>query len=289
VVSTPEPFQKLYNQGMIQSFAYQDGRGATVPVDQAEAVGEEDYKHKDTGEPLKRIVAKMSKTLKNVVNPDEVIRDYGADALRLYEMYMGPLADTKPWNTKDVPGVHRFLSRVWRLAVPKDDGVEVRANLAADTPDDPALEKSLHRMIHKVGGDIERLAFNTAIAAMMIFVNDATKAIDKLSRSQMERFLGVLNPFAPHITEELWATLGLAGELTQAPWPGYDEALLVDDSIEMAVQILGKKKATIVVETGAEQDAVLAAARSAVAEQLEGKDVVKEIVVKGRLVNFVAK
>jgi leucyl-tRNA synthetase len=289
VVSTLEPFQRLYNQGMIQSFAYQDGRGATIAVDKAEAVADDEYRHKDTGEPLKRIVAKMSKTLKNVVNPDEIIQEYGADALRLYEMYMGPLADTKPWNTKDVPGVHRFLGRVWRLVVPKDDGIEVRSHLTQDAPADPALEQALHRMIHKVGGDIERMAFNTAISAMMIFVNEATKSMDKLTRSQMERFLEVLNPFAPHITEELWSILGLPGDLTHSAWPSVDETLLVDATIELAVQILGKKRATIVVDSGAEQDVILAAARSAVAEHLEGKNVIKEIVVKGRLVNFVAK
>ena len=289
-VTTKEPFQKLYNQGMIQSFAYQDARGATIAADLAEEVEEDVYKHKETGEPLTRIVAKMSKTLKNVVNPDEVIEQYGADSFRLYEMYMGPLADAKPWNTKDVPGVRRFLNRVWRLVVPKDDDVAVRPNLLEDVDraeGDADLERSLHRMIHKVGGDIERLAFNTAIAAMMIFVNDATKAIDKLSRKQMEDLLCVLNPFAPHVTEELWSIMGFEDSLTYCQWPDVDETLLVDDQVEMAVQVLGKKRAVITVAADADEANVLAAAREAVADQLVGKTIVKEIVVRGRLVNFV--
>ena len=289
VVSTSEPFQRLYNQGMILSFAYQDQRGAVIPADLAEEVEEDVFRHKDTGEDLSKIVAKMSKGLKNVVNPDEVVKDYGADSLRLYEMYMGPLADAKPWNTKDVPGVHRFLNRVWRLVVPRDEAVELRESLIEDRESDLALEKALHRMAHKVGADIERLAFNTAIAAMMIFVNEATKRADELTRSQMCRFLNVLNPFAPHLTEELWARMGFEQNLTHAQWPDVDEAMLVDDEVEIIVQILGKKRGRITVSADAAEESVLVAAREAVADQLAGKTVTKEVFVKGRLVNFVAK
>ncbi len=288
VVTTKEPFQRLYNQGMIQSFAYQDERGGTIAVDLAEEVGEDEYKHKETGEPLKRIVAKMSKTLKNVVNPDEVIMREGADALRLYEMFMGPLADAKPWNTKDVPGVRNFLNRAWRLVIPKEEGVEIRPNLVEDTATDADLERVLHRTVHKVGGDIEKLAFNTAISAMMIFVNKATKAVDKLNRSQIERFLSILNPFAPHITEELWSKLQLEGSPFTATWPTVDESQLVDDAVEMVVQINGKNKGRITVATDAAQCDVETTAREEVASQLEGKTVIKAIVVK-RLVNFVAR
>jgi leucyl-tRNA synthetase len=244
--------------------------------------------HAETGEPLQRIVTKMSKRYGNVVNPDQVVDEYGADTLRLYEMYMGPLADSKPWNPKDVPGVHRFLQRSWRLAVPEfAEYGPIHAHLAQDRADDPELEKQLHRTIHKVTGDIERLAFNTAIAAMMIFVNEATKAQDRLSRGQLLRFAQLLQPFAPHLAEELWQRLGGIGLLAYAAWPSVDPRLLVDDEVEIAVQVLGKVRGRVLVPNGAAKDVVLAAARAAVASHLDGKTIHKEIVVPGKLVNFV--
>ena len=289
LVGVKEPFRRLYNQGMIQSFAFQDARGAVVPWSHVREEGEAAF-HKDSGAPLTRIVTKMSKRYGNVVNPDDVVKEYGADTLRLYEMYMGPLADSKPWNPKDVPGVHRFLSRVWRLCVPEErTDVALHPHLATDRPDDPALEKALHRTVHKVEGDIERMAFNTAIAAMMIFVNEATKALDRLSRSQLLRFVQVLSPFAPHLAEELWSRLGGKGLLSHVAWPVVDPRQLVDDEVEIAVQVLGKVRGRAVVPAGAPQADLLAAARVAVASHLEGKVVVKEIVVPGKLVNFVVK
>jgi leucyl-tRNA synthetase len=289
LVRCVEPFHKLYNQGMIQAFAYEDSRGAIVPKQDTREQGD-DVVHATTGEKLKPIVTKMSKRYGNVVNPDDVVGEYGADSLRLYEMYMGPLADTKPWNPKDVPGVFRFLQRSWRLCVPEfHEHGPIHAHLRQDRPNDPELEKALHRTIHKVDGDIERLAFNTAIAAMMIFVNEATKAIDRLSRSQLLRYAQLLQPFAPHLAEELWERLGGEGLLTKAHWPSVDAALLVDDQVEIAVQVLGKVRGRVMVANGAANDVVLAAARTAVASHLEGKTVVKEIVVPGKLVNFVVK
>ncbi len=289
LVTKKEPFHRLYNQGMIQAFAYQDARGGIVPTKDTKEVGD-DVVHASTGEKLKQIVTKMSKRYGNVVNPDDVVAEYGADTLRLYEMYMGPLADAKPWNPKDVPGVHRFLQRSWRLAVPEfpENGV-LHAHLRSDRPDDPGIEKALHRAIHKVEGDIERMAFNTAISAMMIFVNEATKAMERLSRSQLLRFAQLLQPFAPHIAEELWARLGGQGLITFASWPTVEAQLLVDDEVEIAVQVLGKVRGRALVPTGAPNDVALAAARAAVASYLAGKTVVKEIVVPGKLVNFVIK
>jgi len=288
-VTVKEPFHKLYNQGMIQAFAYQDERGAVVPKDKTKADGD-DVVHLETGAKLTQTVTKMSKRYGNVVNPDDVVSEFGADTLRLYEMYMGPLADSKPWNQKDVPGVHRFLQRAWRLCVPEDaDKGKLHEWLASDRDNDPALEKALHRMIHKVEGDIERMAFNTAIAAMMIFVNEATKALDKLSRSQMLRFAQALAPFAPHLCEELWERLGGGEVLGYAQWPAVDEKLLVDDEVEIAVQVLGKLRARVMLPRNAPKDAALGAAREAVASWLEGKDVIKEIVVPNKLVNFVAR
>ena len=286
-----EPFTKLYNQGMILSYAFEDSRGATVATDLA-VEEDERFVHKTTGESLKRIVTKMSKRYGNVVNPDDVVAEYGADTLRLYEMYMGPLADPKPWNPKDVPGVHRFLHRVFRLVVdpdPEVSGDGVWPYLMADRPDDPDLERALHRTVHKVEHDIGRMAFNTAIAAMMIFVNEATGRRDQLSRSQVCRLLQCLAPFAPHLAEELWRRLGRTELLAYAAWPVVEAAMLHDDEIEVVVQVLGRKRAVIKVAADVDDATLLAAARASVTEQLAGKTVVKEIVVKGKLVNFVVK
>ena len=288
-VSVVEPFFKLYNQGMIQAFAYQDARGAVVPKDKTRADGD-DVVQAETGEKLTQTVTKMSKRYGNVVNPDDVVGEFGADTLRLYEMYMGPLADSKPWNPKDVPGVHRFLQRVWRLCVPEHaEHGRVHAWLAADRDGDPGLEKQLHRTVHKVTGDIERMAFNTAIAAMMIFVNEATKGLERLSRGQLLRFVQLLQPFAPHLAEELWERLGGAGSLSYAPWPTWDEAMLVDDEVEIAVQVLGKVRARVRLPRECGEDDAVAAAREAADKWLRGKSVVKVVFVPRKLVNFVAK
>lgn len=289
LVGCKEPFHKLYNQGMIQAYAYQDARGGVVPMANIKEVGE-DVVHAETGEKLTRIVTKMSKRYGNVINPDAVVQEYGADTLRLYEMYMGPLADSKPWNPKDVPGVHRFLQRSWRLAVPEfGENGPIHAHLAKDRADDPELEKLLHRTIHKVSGDIERMAFNTAIAAMMIFVNEATKLADRISRSQLLRYAQILAPFAPHLAEELWQRLSGQGLLAYAAWPQVDQKQLVDNEVELAVQVLGKLRARIVVRVGEEHGNILAAARLAVRQFLDGKEIAKEIVVPNKLVNFVVK
>ena len=288
-VSVVEPFFKLYNQGMIQAFAYQDARGAVVPTAATRADGDQ-VVHAETGEQLTQTVTKMSKRYGNVVNPDDVVGEFGADTLRLYEMYMGPLADSKPWNPKDVPGVHRFLQRVWRLCVPESvEQGAVHAWLAADRDGDAGLEKQLHRTIHKVTGDIERMAFNTAIAAMMIFVNEATKQAGALTRSQLLRFVQLLQPFAPHLAEELWERLGGGGSLSYAPWPSFDEAMLIDDEVEIAVQVLGKVRARVKLPRDCGEEDAVAAAKQAAERWLSGKTLVKVVFVPRKLVNFVAK
>jgi leucyl-tRNA synthetase len=297
-VSTKEPFQSLFNQGMVLSFAFKDPSGRLTPVDEAvsKAEGESSHEffHKESGERLERIVAKMSKSLKNVESPDQVIERWGADTMRLYEMFMGPLDQSCPWNPDDLPGVHRFLSRAWRLFVPEEPregetAPELHPWLLEDRTGEEGLERSLHKCIAKVTQDLGNMGFNTAISAMMVFVNDATKQMDALSRSQAERFVRILSPFAPHLAEELWQRLGHADTVSKEAWPSFDEKLLVEDEIELAVQVLGKVRAKIQVAKDADKDAILARAREAVAAQLEGKNVVKEIVVPGRLVNFVAK
>ena len=283
-VSWPEPFGKLFNQGMIRSFAYRDSRGVCVGYEDVDLSGERPT-HGQTGEPLIESVEKMSKSLKNVVNPDEVIALYGADTFRLYEMFMGPLEASKPWNTRDVPGVHRFLNRVWRMIAGDDD----QAAMVADTGPE-SVEKALHGLIRKAGEDIEAMKFNTAIAAMMEFVNMAFRA-GKVSTSQAERLVLVLAPLAPHVAEELWQQLGHGESLAYEPWPSYDEALLAEETVELAVQVNGRVRGRISVPADVDEGAILAAAKAdpKVASALEAKRVVKEIVVPGRLVNFVVK
>jgi leucyl-tRNA synthetase len=310
VVSTPEPFGKLFHQGLITSFSFQRADKSLVPTDQVEfrcadgstlaldavtdaSVGE--FIEIATGGRLSRVIAKMSKSLKNVVNPDDVIAEYGADTFRLYEMYMGPLEASKPWNTRDIVGVFRFLQRAWRLAVDERTG-EV---LAAAAPD-AKIEKLLHRTIHKVGEDIEKLSFNTAIAAMIELVNAATRPQSMadptqggMTRDQLERFARILWPFAPHFADELGARLGVVsmktGGFFGSSWPTHDPAMLVDDEIEMPVQIQGKIKARLMVPAKADAAAVeaLALAHADVVAAIAGRPVKKVVVVPGRMVNVV--
>jgi len=294
-VSTPEPFGKLFHQGMITSYAFQRADKSLVPTDQVTEVSEGEFVETATGQKVTQIVAKMSKSLKNVINPDDVIADYGADTFRLYEMYMGPLEASKPWNTRDIVGVFRFLQRAWRLAVDEKSGAVLAAANA-----DPKIERLLHRTIHKVGEDIEKLAFNTAIAAMIELVNAATRptgmadpTLGGMTRDQLARFARILWPFAPHFADELGARLGLhaAGGLGffDAAWPSHDPAMLVDDEIEMPVQIQGKIKARLMVPVKAEAAAIeaLALAHADVVAAIAGRPVKKVVVVPGRMVNIV--
>jgi leucyl-tRNA synthetase len=282
-VSSPEPWRKLFHQGLILNFAYQRADGTLVPIDEVE---ERDDQHveRSTGQPVSQIVTKMSKSLRNVINPDDVITSYGADTFRLYEMYMGPLEANKPWNTRDIAGLLRFLQRAWRLVVNEETGALALAESA-----DPEVEKQLHRTIAKVEGDIERLSFNTAIASLIALVNSATTG-GGLTRDQAERFARVLAPFAPHIAEEIWQRVGMQGLVTLAAWPRHDPALLVDEHIEIPVQILGKVRHRIMVPAAASADELeqLALADSKVRELIEGKTVRKVVVVPGKLVNIVA-
>ena len=292
-VPTPEPFRRLVNQGMILGLAYKTKRGVLVPMDRIEWRDGRPFGAEEGGEPeeLTEFPAKMSKSLKNVVNPDDVIRDYGADSLRLYEMFMGPLQAVKPWSTKGVEGVHRFLKRANRL---------VTETHVADRELTKAEAKSLATMVKKVGDDLEALGFNTAIAAMMVFVNEA-EAFAKdagssrggagLPRSLLETFVLCLSPFAPHLGEELWQVLGHDKTLAYEPWPKYDPAALVEDEIEIPVQVLGKLRGRIRVPTAATPADMEAAARANadVAKFIEGRTVVKVIAVPKRMVNFVVR
>ena len=254
-VSTPEPFQRLVNQGLILG---EDGQ-------------------------------KMSKSRGNVVNPDDVIKEYGADALRLYEMFMGPLEATKPWSMSGVEGVFRFLARVWRLVMEENQAGEwVRSSAVQDVPMEKPLAKIVHATIKKVGEDIEDLSFNTAISQMMVCTN-ALIASAPRPIAAIRLLLQVLNPFAPHLSEELHAILDGTTLLADAAWPAYDPALLIEDEIELPVQINGKLRDKIVVKKDATQADIEAIAKSApkIAEAIAGKTIKKLIVVPGRLVNIV--
>jgi leucyl-tRNA synthetase len=236
-------------------------------------------------------VTKMAKSLGNVVNPDDVIAEHGADTLRVYMMFMGPLADSKPWNPRDIAGSRRFLERVWRLFV-EEEGEPVRPelrSLASGRPTGAALglERALNRMLERVDDSFQGFNFNTAIAVMMEFVNEATKTRASLRRDQAERFLRALFPFAPHVSEELWRLLGHAETIVKAGWPSVDAAYLSDDEVELVVQVNGKLRAKIRAPKDAEKDHLEALGRAAVTEHLSGKTVRKVVVVPGRLVNFV--
>ena len=239
-------------------------------------------------EPLTEFPAKMSKSLKNVINPDDVIRDYGADSLRLYEMFMGPLQAVKPWSTKGVEGVFRFLKRVNKL---------VTETPIEDRPLAKAEAKVLNTMVKKVGEDVDSLNFNTAISAMMVFLNDfpakdgGSGAPESLPKEAVEKFVLCLAPFAPHLGEELWQFLGHSDTLAYEPFPDYDPAALVEDEVEVPVQVLGKLRGRVKVPADADAAAMRAAAEANpdIAKFLEGKTIVKVICVPKKMVNFVVR
>jgi leucyl-tRNA synthetase len=249
MVTTPEPFKKLVHQGIV--------------------LGEDNQK--------------MSKSRGNVVNPDEMIDRFGADAVRLYEMFMGPLEAMKPWSTRGVEGVTRFLERVWRLIVNDEGGLSAALVTSAPTVDQ---QRILHQTIKKVTEDIEHLRLNTAISQMMVFTNEMTK-LDQRPRTVIEPFLLLLAPFAPHITEELWTRLGHPPSISQQPWPPFDPALTVSDRLTIPVQINGKLRGRIDVGVDAGRPEVEALARQEAAEWLQGKEPKKIIYVDKKLINFV--
>ena len=288
LVHTREPFQRLFNQGMILAYSYQDARGKYYhpsEVEERDGVA----RVRATGEPLTSQIEKMSKSRLNVVSPDEVIDQYGADAMRLYELFMGPLDQVKPWQMSGVEGVYRFLQRAWRLVVDERSGGVAARLCAAPADSESGLHRTLHVTIKKVLEDTEALRFNTAISQMMVFVNEAT-ASATLPRAIVRDFLRVLAPYAPHLAEELWARLDETELVALATWPAHDAALCVEDTIELAVQVNGKRRDVIVVPRDADQATLerLALACEGVARTLDGKAPRKVIVVAGRLVNVVA-
>lgn len=288
VVSTKEPFQRLVNQGMITSFAYQRSNKTLVPVDEVEQREDGNFYEKATNEKLEQVVAKMSKSLKNVVNPDDEIKEYGADSVRMYEMFMGPLTMSKPWNTQGIIGIHRFLERVWSISEKPLNDIDITGHL-----DDESLinlRKSFAQTVKKVTNDTKTLNFNTAISQMMIFVNDLSK-MDSIPKSMWSDFVKMLNVYAPHIGEELWQKLGNTKTIAYETWPTFNEEHLKEDTITIVVMVNGKLRGKFKAQSGAEDKVLIEEAKKedGVKKFLEGKEITKSIVVKNKLVNFVAK
>jgi len=327
-VSTKEPFQRLVNQGMIlgeneyviksedaarnqallderklQLLIVKDGedeisklKNAPVTANGAQTnLGEDQIEKKGgvfylkgTQISLSARADKMSKSRGNVINPDDVVKDYGADALRLYEMFMGPLEATKPWNMQGVEGVYRFLSRCWRLII--DDRSEERVLSAAvqDVEADEETLRKLHQTIKKVTEDLDGMRFNTAISALMELSNHLTR-LEARPRKVMETLVLVLAPFAPHVAEELWQALGHSNTLAYETWPKYDGKLTQSAAVEVPVQMNGKLRSKVMVPVGADETATKAAALAdeRIQELLKGMTIKKAIVVSGRLVNLV--
>jgi leucyl-tRNA synthetase len=279
IVSTNEPFAKLFNQGMILAFAYVTPSGAKVSSDLV-VEREGKYYHKDTGDELHQIVAKMSKSLKNVINPDDVVKQYGADSLRLYEMFMGPLDERKPWAENGVKGVYNFLTRAHRFF--SDPG-----NIHGET-EDPDTEKLLHKTIHRVSQEIENLKFNTAISFLMVFNNHVMKK-GKVTRETAETFAKILSPFAPHLGEELWAVYGNSQSLAYENWPAVNADMLKEDTVEYPVSFNGKMRFKLELPASME---VADVERSVLEHEktvkyLEGKTIKKIIVVPRKIINVV--
>ncbi len=315
LVSTSEPFARLFNQGMILAYSYRDRGGKYHHPDSVDWRGDRAFLA-GSDEPLEARVEKMSKSKLNVANPDDIIERWGADSLRLHELFMGPLHQQKPWQTKDVDGVHRFLSRTWRLVVDErtggvagkvadertgggtqGSGERTGSQQAEDGRertggDEPApaseLDRLLHKTIRKVGEDIDSLDMNTAISQMMIWVNAATAA-ESVPRRSLDAFLRILSPFAPHLAEELWSRLGGEGLVCHQEWPAYDPALVVDETINVVVQVMGKKRDVLQVAADADRETLeeLALASGNARRFMDGKEPRKVIVVPGRLVNIV--
>ncbi|MDR0718174.1 MAG: leucine--tRNA ligase [Treponema sp.] len=281
LVHSDEPFTRLVNQGMITSFAYQRKDKTLVPTDMVEKRADGAFVEKASGEVLTEVIAKMSKSLKNIINPDEIVRDYGADSLRVYEMFMGPLEVSKPWSTAGLIGVSRFLERVWALSEKPIDNAAIAHE---------GITQLLHKTIKKVTADTASLNFNTAISQMMIYSNELAK-LARLPGSLWEPLVIMLSAYAPHLGEELWEKAGHKGSVSKTAWPGYDEALTVDAENTIVVQVSGKIRDRFTAAAGMAAEDLKERARGlpGVLKWTEGREIVKVICVPGKLVNIVVK
>ena len=293
VATTPEPFGRYFAQGYIQAYCYRDEREFPVEASEvvnaegkpaAEVEGQKGQSFFYEGQPVTEEFGKMGKSLKNAIGPEEICDQYGCDTLRLYEMYMGPLEQSKVWKTADIVGVHRFLNRLWRVVFNEETG-ELR--ITDDAPSE-AIDRKVHATVKRATESMDAMAFNVAIAAMIELNNELVK-LDAPPHVAVETLVQLLGPIAPHIAEEIWSKLGHEKYIADADWPTWDEAKLVEDTIEMPVQVNGKLRAKINVPADADQDTIEAAAKEDenVAEHIDGKTIRKVIVIKGRLINIV--
>ena len=288
LVSTKEPFQRLVNQGMITSFAYQRKNKTLVPVDEVEQKDDGNWYEKATGEQLERVVAKMSKSLKNVVNPDEMIKMYGADSVRMYEMFMGPLTVSKPWNTQGLVGVNRFLEKIWTLSEKPITDIDITGSI--EDKNLVSLRKTYAKTVKKVTQDTANLDFNVAISQMMIFVNEASK-LESLPKQMWEGFILMLSPYAPHLGEELWEKAGHTKTIAYEPWPTFSEEFCIEDTKQIVVSVNGKVRDKFEAATGTSKEELerLAKETTGAKKFIDGKTIVKVIVVPEKLVNIVVK
>jgi len=285
-VHTKEPFRKLVNQGMILAPSYREGgpKGHYLPPEAVEFREGEPFV-KATGEPVFSVIEKMGKSKKNVVNPDSIVRDMGADTLRLYILFMGPPEGDKLWDASGIHGVNRFLHRAWRLLC-GDDRTEARRRTTESAAGD--ARHALHTAIAGVTADMDALGYNTAISKLMVLLN-AMVDLDPLPEEMADAFLRMLSPFAPHVAEEMWAATGHDGFVSVAAWPTYDEGALKTATEDYAIQINGKVRGHVTVAADESDESILTAAKAVdnVAQHLAGKSIVKEMVVRGRLVVLV--
>lgn len=288
VVSTKEPFQRLVNQGMITSFAFQRANKTLVPVDEVEKRDDGNFYEKKTGEKLEQIVAKMSKSLKNVVNPDDEIKAYGADSVRMYEMFMGPLTMSKPWSTQGIVGIHRFLEKVWAISEKPISDVDISGKLADEKL--ISARKTFAQTVKKVTADTASLNFNTAISQMMIFINEISK-LDSVPKAIWQDFVKILSPYAPHLGEELWHKLGNNESIAYVQWPLVNEDFAKDEEKTIVVMINGKLRGKFKAAPDSSDETLRSAAENNedAKKFLEGKTIVKCVIVKDKLVNFVVK
>jgi leucyl-tRNA synthetase len=288
VVSTKEPFHRLVNQGMITSFAYQRSNKTLVPTDETDQREDGFYYEKATGEKLEQVVAKMSKSLKNVVNPDDEIKAYGADSVRMYEMFMGPLTMSKPWSTQGIVGIHRFLEKIWAISEKPKTDIDISGHLQ----DKKILSarKVFAQTVKKVSEDTSSLNFNTAISQMMIFINEISK-LDSVPLAMWSDFIKILSPYAPHLCEEIWQKLGHDNTIAYEPWPKYNEEFLKDDTKVIVVMVNGKLRDKFEAVPGTNQDDLKKTAfeLEGVKKYTDNHEIVKVVVVPDKIVNIVIK
>ena len=287
LVSTKEPFTRLVNQGMITSFAYMRKNKSLVPVDKVKKISETEFEDIETGEKLEQVIAKMSKSLKNVINPDDIIKEYGADTLRLYEMFLGPLEVSKPWNTSGIMGVFRFLEKIWNLS---DREIYKTPVNDTSTPETKTLTVLLNKTIKKVTEDTASLNFNTAISQMMIFINEVSKH-KKIPHYVWYNFVKLLSPYAPHLAEELWQKMGNDESIAYSHWPMFVEKFCVDQTCTVVVQVNGKLRGKFEAEAGTSKEELerLALSNEGAVRNIEGKEIKKIITVPDKLVNIVVQ